>query len=570
MFVAGDKVWEKPFTPLSLFSSGELGAWFNPSDLSSMFQDAAGTIPASYGQPVGMIRDKSGNGNHASQETSTARPTLGRVPVGGRRNTLMWTENLEQAYWAKARAKVDPDATTDPFGAITADLLRETVDNGEHFVDRNVAVTVGQIYTWSSYARLFSMDREIVLRTASAAGSNRIVLNLQTGIASVTENNSVLSWGCVDVGGWYRLWITATAVSNGTGVFRRQLRRASDGQNIYAGSTSSGVYLWGAQLEAGATLTPYQRVTTDRDVTEDGVQSLTYLYRDPVDDALPWTAPAGSYDIVHIPLTGPATVLTAQALSGSTNILLAENTRAYLAIDRRLTAAEIDALAARYGTVISDFPAIAGDYVHYRQEDVTEAGVTAANGLPLSLDFEGVLSRVTVAGVEWMDCSTGILRVERAPWPSDIGMSIWVLTDGSRPSGTVLYNGLRTAGLNDNRHLNFHGGGIFRTTNNSTRTAIWPVPAADGPETMCWSVPQGESTIGGYSLRHNGIDLGPSTMTDPTRAATRNGPDFVIGAGSNLVPTGLRWRDVVLKIGAPLTEQEIADLEVYAAARVTP
>lgn len=215
-----------------------------------------------------------------------------------------------------------------------------------------------------------------------------------------------------------------------------------------------------------------------------------------------------------------------------------------------------------------DFPTIAGDYVHYRQEDVTEAGVTAANGLPLSMDFEGVLSRVTVAGVQWMDCSTGILRVAHDLWRSDIGMSIWVLTDGLRPSGTVLYNGLRTASLNDNRHLNFHGDGMFRTTNSISRTARWPVPAADGPETMCWSAADRVTNISGYSLRHNGIDIGPSTMTDPTRAATRNGPDLIIGAGSNLVPTGLRWRDVVLKIGAPLTDQEIADLEAYAAARV--
>jgi hypothetical protein len=52
-----------------------LGAWFDPSDLSTMFQDAAGTTPVTAaGQPVGLILDKSGNGHHASQSTSTARP----------------------------------------------------------------------------------------------------------------------------------------------------------------------------------------------------------------------------------------------------------------------------------------------------------------------------------------------------------------------------------------------------------------------------------------------------------------------------------------------------------------
>ena len=48
------------FSPLSLFASGEQGAWYDPSDLSTMFQDSAGTTPVTAdGQPVGLILDKS-------------------------------------------------------------------------------------------------------------------------------------------------------------------------------------------------------------------------------------------------------------------------------------------------------------------------------------------------------------------------------------------------------------------------------------------------------------------------------------------------------------------------------
>ena len=52
------------------------GAWYDPSDLTTVWQDAAGTTPATAGDPVGRIDDKSGNGNHATQSTATARPTL--------------------------------------------------------------------------------------------------------------------------------------------------------------------------------------------------------------------------------------------------------------------------------------------------------------------------------------------------------------------------------------------------------------------------------------------------------------------------------------------------------------
>lgn len=69
------------FSPLSLFASGEQGAWFDPSDLSTMFQDYAGTIPVTAdGQPVGLILDKS-NGLAATA-----------TPIDGAMNTATWTK----------------------------------------------------------------------------------------------------------------------------------------------------------------------------------------------------------------------------------------------------------------------------------------------------------------------------------------------------------------------------------------------------------------------------------------------------------------------------------------------
>ena len=48
------------FSPPLLFSSGEQGFWYDPSDMSTLFQDAAGTTPVTaVGQPVGLMLDKS-------------------------------------------------------------------------------------------------------------------------------------------------------------------------------------------------------------------------------------------------------------------------------------------------------------------------------------------------------------------------------------------------------------------------------------------------------------------------------------------------------------------------------
>lgn len=64
------------WSPAFLFEAGEQGFWLDPSHLSSMFQDAAGTTPAAVDQPVGLIRDRSGRNNHASQSTADSRPVL--------------------------------------------------------------------------------------------------------------------------------------------------------------------------------------------------------------------------------------------------------------------------------------------------------------------------------------------------------------------------------------------------------------------------------------------------------------------------------------------------------------
>lgn len=75
------------FSPARLFANGEEGAWYDPSDLSTLYQDSAGTTTVTAdGDPVGRMEDKSGNGNHATQSTSAARP------VYRTDGTLHWLE----------------------------------------------------------------------------------------------------------------------------------------------------------------------------------------------------------------------------------------------------------------------------------------------------------------------------------------------------------------------------------------------------------------------------------------------------------------------------------------------
>ena len=68
----------------SLFANNEQGFAYDPNDLTTLYQDAAGTIPVTAaGQPVGLMLDKSGRNNHASQTVSASRPILQRNATTG-------------------------------------------------------------------------------------------------------------------------------------------------------------------------------------------------------------------------------------------------------------------------------------------------------------------------------------------------------------------------------------------------------------------------------------------------------------------------------------------------------
>lgn len=75
LLTPGRGVQASSWTPADL-SPGAL-AWYDPSDLASLFQDTAGTVPVTAsGQSVARMNDKSGNGYHLLQATAGNQPSL--------------------------------------------------------------------------------------------------------------------------------------------------------------------------------------------------------------------------------------------------------------------------------------------------------------------------------------------------------------------------------------------------------------------------------------------------------------------------------------------------------------
>ena len=69
------------FSPLALFAASEPGGWYDPSDLTTLFQDAAGTTPVTaVEQPVGLVLDKRSAAFSQSFNGTSNNITIGSMP----------------------------------------------------------------------------------------------------------------------------------------------------------------------------------------------------------------------------------------------------------------------------------------------------------------------------------------------------------------------------------------------------------------------------------------------------------------------------------------------------------
>jgi hypothetical protein len=179
-----------------------------------------------------------------------------------RTNLFGRSEEFENAYWAKAGASVSSNATVAPNGATTADkLVENAAPSTIHQISRAISVTSGTVYTWSIYCKAAERSR-IVLSFANQFPANSFAeFNLSAGtIASVGAlgaNNVTIQ---PLINGWYRLIATATASSTGSSTL---VAFMSNGTSIsYTGDGTSGIFFWGADLQAGAFATSYIPTTT--------------------------------------------------------------------------------------------------------------------------------------------------------------------------------------------------------------------------------------------------------------------------------------------------------------------
>jgi len=192
-----------------------------------------------------------------------------------RTNAITFSESFDNAAWSKLNATISANAATSPDGYTNADFIIPTVTNGIHSVFSGASVSSGT-HTLSVFAKKGVYKNLLVWFDGHSGG---VDVNLDTLAVFRDQNNSgykIENYG----NGWVRISVTCTVSVASPPNFYIYDNSATPVIS-WAGNGTDGLYMWGAQLEAGAYATSYiptlgAAVTRGEDIarTASGVTSI--------------------------------------------------------------------------------------------------------------------------------------------------------------------------------------------------------------------------------------------------------------------------------------------------------
>ena len=171
-------------------------------------------------------------------------------------NLLLRSEEFDNAYWSKTNSTVTANATTAPNGTLTAEKLITNSGASGGRVNVSITATAGTPVTLSCYAKQGETNIFSLFISDGITG-RAAEFNLTTGTVSGTPTAGMTA-SIQPVGdGWYRCVATVAGASlSGT---TRSLRIV---QNVVANDGTSGLFIWGAQLEESSTVGEYIPTTS--------------------------------------------------------------------------------------------------------------------------------------------------------------------------------------------------------------------------------------------------------------------------------------------------------------------
>jgi hypothetical protein len=293
-FVSGGE----PFSPASLFASGEEGAWYEPSTTSA-FLSTTDLTPCAVGDACGFLLDKSQGAGYSG----------GSFTGLGSELVTNGTFDSDISGWSRSGA-----VSTWSGGEVT--VIR-TGPYQLHFGQNSVAVVAGKTYKIDYDITFMEGGSTVNFAYSSAVG----------GPPNLIQNH-------YSAGSFSVVW---TAPSDDLAI--------GFGTNAsVAGFTVDNISV--RELPGNHAT---QTTAAARPILR---ASPNHLESDEVDDVLNWIAPAGTdYTIAYVNTAGTVTTLTEQSLDGATDILLDPALVGYVAVDRALTSEEATGLQTYLGAL---------------------------------------------------------------------------------------------------------------------------------------------------------------------------------------------------------------------------
>ncbi len=211
-------------------------------------------------------------------------------------NNVKYSQDFANSYWVKNNSSIVSNTVTAPDGTTTADQLIEDSSAGtsHNFIKtgvNNIQYTNGigvSCYVKSNTRSSFLLG----WGTGAATINTRAIFNLSTGVITSTNPYGLtMVTELLDVGnGWYRAKFHLDSLYSMNRSFSLGLVDSS-GNYVYDGDGTSGIYVWGAQLELNdTTISTYLPTTTAEplygltDVTRgtNGTTAVTASSGDPI------------------------------------------------------------------------------------------------------------------------------------------------------------------------------------------------------------------------------------------------------------------------------------------------
>jgi hypothetical protein len=179
--------------------------------------------------------------------------SLGLLIEEQRTNLVLRSEDFSNAIWTKGGANVTANTIVAPDGTLTSDKLVENTANSVHYVLQTLNLLASTTYTVTVYVKA---GERTFIALQPLGLSDVVYYNLTTGTVA-TISGSPNSASITPVGnGWYRCVVSST--TSVAGLYSSYLYLASaDSVPTYTGDGYSGIYIWGAQVEAGSFPTSY-------------------------------------------------------------------------------------------------------------------------------------------------------------------------------------------------------------------------------------------------------------------------------------------------------------------------